>query len=54
MQQIAHYPKMMNFLFNRIHNNKKLIIQLNKIFNGNVEKIPMNGIKFFMRALLGF
>jgi len=54
MHQIAFYPKMMNFIFNRVSKDEHLRLMLSQLINGNMPKSPKNGIKFLGKLLLGY
>jgi len=54
MHQIAFYPKLINYLFNKISKNAELELQLAHLINGNIPKSPLNGLTFIMKLLVGY
>ncbi len=53
MHQVAFYPGLMNYLFNRVRKNPELMDQMYAIINGKIPKTPFSGIKFIARVITG-
>jgi geranylgeranyl reductase family protein len=54
MHRIAFYPKIINFLFNRISKNAELKLMLTHVINGKIAKSPWNGFIILRKLLIGY
>jgi flavin-dependent dehydrogenase len=54
MQNIARYPSLMSFLFNRVTNNPDLQELLFNIINGHIPKKRWSGLELITKMIFNF
>jgi len=54
MHTLASYPGIIRFIINRVRKDEDLEYMFTQLINGNITKIPANGLRFIIKLLTGY